>query len=100
MTTLAPEIETVFEIEDLLSYDESDNDKAKHKTHIVNPPMNTHIWQPGMEMQEVVTIARMNGYEVTALCGYKWVPKRNPERFDMCMTCLARAEELMAGAGE
>lgn len=80
-------------------YDDSDSTNDT-RTHIVNPPANQHIWQLGMTMQEVVDIARNTGDTVTALCGYTWVPKRNPERYPACEECMRIAGELMAGAGE
>lgn len=76
------------------------DDGKDHKTHIVNPPKNLHIWQPGMTAQEIVDIARVTGQEVTALCGYKWVPKRNPDKYDVCQPCMDIAGELMRGNGE
>jgi Protein of unknown function (DUF3039) len=72
----------------------------EHRTHIVNPPNNLHIWQPGMTAQDVVNIARLNGLPVVALCGYTWVPVHNPEKFDACESCIQIAGELMRGAGE
>lgn len=74
-------------IPDIAPYEDVDDGKD-HKTHIVNPPANTHIWEPGMEMKDVVYIARMNGSELVALCGYRWVPKRNPAKYDTCQECL------------
>ena len=83
---------------DIAPYEDDDN--GDHKAHIVNPPKNTHIWQPGMEMQDVVTIARMNGIELVALCGYRWVPKRNPEKYDACEVCIEIAGQIMREMGE
>lgn len=82
-------------IEELLAPFEDSNDGNQHFRHIVNPPANIHIWQPGMDMTEVVTLARMNELELTALCGYRWVPKRNPMNYPPCETCVDKAAELM-----
>lgn len=83
----------------LFPYTEPD-DVKNHRTHIVNPPMNLHIYQPGMETQELVDIARMGGLEITALCGYVFVPKHNPEKFDLCEACRLIAENIMKEVGE
>lgn len=84
----------------LTEYEEAPDDGADRKTHIVNPPKNIHIWQIGMTAQEVVDIARATGQEVVALCDYRWIPKLNPEKFDICQSCLDLAGELMRGMGE
>jgi hypothetical protein len=31
--------------------------------------------------------AYVEGVQVTALCGKKWIPSRDPERFPVCPTC-------------
>lgn len=77
-----------------------DNAPGDNRTHIVNPPNNLHIWEPGMTAQEIVDIARTRGFPVTALCGYTWVPKRNPEKYDACEECVRIAGELMRSMGE
>lgn len=82
-------------LEELLAPFEDTDDGRSHFRHIVNPPANTHIWQPGMDMQTAVTIARMNGLELTALCGYTWIPKRNPMNHPPCEVCVDKAAELM-----
>lgn len=80
-------------------YDDSDSTKDT-RTHIVNPPKNIHIWQIGMTAQDVVDIARANGWEVVALCDYRWVPKRNPDKYDACEDCIRIAGEIMRSKGE
>jgi hypothetical protein len=85
-------------ITDLFPYEETSDPNAR--THIINPPKNLHIWTPGMETQELVDIARVTGQEIEALCGYRFVPKHNPEKFDVCEKCMKIAGDLMAGAGE
>lgn len=62
--------------------------KSSRRTHIINPPGNLHIWTPGMTSQDVVSIARLRGIEVVALCGYRFVPKRDPEKYDSCQECM------------
>jgi hypothetical protein len=41
-----------------------------------------HIIRKSDEMKGYVL-----GEEVTALCGKKWVPSRDPQRFPVCPTC-------------
>lgn len=91
--------EAILHTFDSIEYDESPAD-PDHRTHIVNPPNNPHIWQPGMEAQDVVDIARTTGQEITALCGYTWVPKRDPEKFDICDACMKIAGDIMREMGE
>lgn len=91
------------DLPDLNPYDETEpSDGADHRTHIVNPEGNEHILPVtnGKEMQELVDIARFTEQEIVALCGYKWIPKRNPEKFDLCEACRLRAEQIMQEMGE
>lgn len=36
---------------------------------------------------EKITEAMVTGKSVRALCGKKWVPSRDPEKFPICPTC-------------
>lgn len=95
-----PSVDTDVDLKEMVQpYDDSDAN-AQTRTHIVNPPANTHIWQEGLTMQEVVDIARATGSEMVALCGYRWVPKRNPEKYPACEECVRVATEFMKAAGE
>lgn len=46
---------------------------------------------------------QMKGYvmgeEVTALCGKRWVPTRDPERFPVCPECKATLDALTGATG-
>lgn len=57
--------------------------------HIVGPRYN----DDGSKTRgtDLVLEARINGTPVTALCGYVWVPSRNPENHPVCERCLAIA---------
>lgn len=100
MTLVEENLLTIHDIrEHVTLYEDTDHGKA-HRTHIVNPPLNTHIWQPGMTMQEVVDLARFTEATIKALCGYQWVPKRNPEKYKVCENCMRIAGELMRSNGE
>lgn len=83
---------------DLTKYDESDATKDT-RTHIVNPPGNLHIWIPGMSAQEIADIARATGQEVVALCGYTWVPKKNPDKYPVCESCVSIAGNIIQEMG-
>jgi len=98
MSTLDTET-TLESVTELFPYEDTD-DGADRATHIVNPPNNLHIWRVGMSAQDIVDIARVTGQYVTALCGYKWIPKRNPEKYDLCTGCLEIAQHLMRSNGE
>lgn len=77
---------TVLE-EPLIPYE--DNDDPLHRTHVVDSNQNGHITN-GAEMsgQDVVDTARLLNMEVIALCGYKWVPKHNPDKYEVCQPCM------------
>lgn len=93
MTESQTEVETDL---DVLPF-EMPADDNMHLTHVINPPMNTHIWKPGMSSRDVVDIARSRQQEITALCGFKWVPKFNPDKFPACAACMNRAAEIIRG---
>jgi hypothetical protein len=39
----------------------------------------------------------VNGTQVTALCGKRWIPNRDPERFPVCPECKAIHAALFGG---
>jgi len=80
---------------DVLPYEDTGNEEQV--THIINPPLNLHIWKIGMSSQDVVDIARSRRQEVTALCGYKFLPELNPDKFPACAPCMDKAAELIRG---
>ena len=49
-----------------------------------------HIVYPA----EAVTRALVEGSAVTALCGKKWVPTRDPKRYPVCPTCKEVKQRL------
>jgi len=86
-------------LEDLMPYEDSDD--PNRRTHIVNAEMNQSIaLGRDMRAKEIVDTARFLGLEIVSLCGYRWVPKHNPEKFDACNVCMKIAGMLMRGAGE
>lgn len=64
---------------------ELDDTGAQRLTHIVNCPpdkASTAAW---------LAEATFFGLEVTALCGHRWVPLRDPLRFPVCQPCVTAA---------
>jgi Protein of unknown function (DUF3039) len=54
-------------------------------------PIFTHIIDRGDEERSSETLvleARINGTPLTALCGYTWVPSRDPQKYPICQKCL------------
>jgi hypothetical protein len=43
--------------------------------------------------------AYIHGEAVTALCGKRWVPTRDPERFPVCPECKVVFDAITGGAG-
>jgi len=79
-----------------------DTDDPLHRTHIINPPNNRHLpwWDSALDAQDIVDIARTTGDEIVALCGYKFVPKANPDKYDVCDPCMRVAGLIMRAEGE
>ena len=92
--TIMPDFETtgisVAEMEiietDLFPYEDLDADKD-HKAHYINETDNIHIWEPGVSPQDIIDTARLTGQWVFALCGYKFIPERNPQNYPVCSAC-------------
>jgi hypothetical protein len=43
--------------------------------------------------KEKITESAVTGKSVKALCGKKWIPSRDPEKYPICPTC----KEIFAG---
>ena len=52
-----------------------------------------------MSSQDIVDIARATNQEVVSMCGKRWVPKYNPEKFDVCPTCMEIAGSIIRDMG-
>lgn len=55
----------------------------------------SHIIDRGDDERNAETIvleARINGTPVTALCGYTWVPSRDPQKHPVCPKCMEMFE--------
>lgn len=59
---------------------------GEHYAHIVARPDD----EPSASAY--VTKARVLGIEIEALCGYRWIPSRDPERHPVCPLCKALLE--------
>lgn len=59
--------------------DEGDHDKFSHY----------------VRKSDIVRSA-VEGMPVTALCGKKWIPNRNPDKFPLCQTCKEIFDALKA----
>lgn len=93
-------IETLEKLDIVESPYEEPAKEGEGKAHIVNPPNNLHIWRIGMTTQDIVDIARVRGLEVVALCGYRWIPRKDPDAYPACEACFKIAQLLMASNGE
>jgi hypothetical protein len=59
---------------------------GEHYAHIVKRPDD----EPSASAY--ITKARVFGMEVEALCGYRWIPARDPEKLPVCPLCKAALE--------
>ena len=49
------------------------------------------VWvPPGAETTAVALVlaARIEGFEIEALCGYRWIPSQNPRKLPVCQKCM------------
>lgn len=60
------------------------SDVPAEASHIVMVPPG----EPDASPQAYVLRARIEGFAVVALCGYAFVPQRNPEPLPVCSGCL------------
>ena len=89
---------TQISLEAVLPYE--DNDDPNHKTHAINPNGNRHIpHSHEMDAQEIVDYGRMMGIPIITLCGFKFIPKSNPDKYDMCGACMHIMQQLIAEGG-
>lgn len=64
-------------------------------------PAHAHIvkTEPGEDAIVVVFEARINGTPVTALCGFVWVPSRDPRSLPVCPECKSIYDAYAATFG-
>lgn len=64
--------------------------------HIVQVPKG----EPDATPQAYVLRARLEGFEIVALCGFVFIPKQNPEPLPVCEPCLAIFKHDPQGHGD
>lgn len=55
-------------------------------SHIVGPKYDDGGVVQG---RTLIMHAMIYGTPVTALCGFTWIPSKNPENFPVCQACVA-----------
>lgn len=83
---------TAADLDAMLGDPEHELDESKH-THIVLTPK-------GVSAQAVVDAAKIQQTPLTALCGYVWVPRSNPDNHPVCQKCLDVLDAIRAGRPE
>lgn len=101
MTTTMPETVESLTTFDPFPYEDTDDGK-QHMTHIIRPWENLALvgGNTSASAQDIVDLARISGKEVVALCGYRWVPVRNPEKHPVCQSCMDLAGAIMRDLGQ
>lgn len=78
-TTMAAPTESV-----VVEHQLATTDDPGAAAHIVMVPAG----EPDQTPQAYVLRARIEGFPVTALCGYTWVPEKDPRDKPVCSGCL------------
>ena len=78
--------------QELIPFEETEDPSIK--AHVFRGEENEHLWMDGMTAQDLVNSARMLGVEITALCGFKLIPKHNPDKHDACDRCMKIAAQI------
>ncbi len=50
--------------------------------------------------KEDIVRSNVEGVPVTALCGKRWIPNRDPDRYPVCPTCKEIYAALRGGSSE
>jgi hypothetical protein len=76
---------------DLETMPVQDTDLLTDEAIETEEPTAAHIVKvkPGENAQAVVLEARIMGIPVEALCGFTWVPSRDPKNLPLCEECNA-----------
>lgn len=65
--------------------------------HIVQIPEHLR----GKTTPQAYTLAAtVEGFEVEALCGYRWIPSRDPKKLPVCAKCYAIFQDDPHGHGD
>jgi hypothetical protein len=65
-----------------------------------SPTSSVDDWLAHLAPASVVTLAYVEGIEITALCGALFAPCRNPENFETCPACAEALALLRTGPSE
>jgi hypothetical protein len=68
-----------------------DLDEENRVAHIVGPQYDDNGKIQG---RTFVTEAYINGTPITALCGFTWVPSRDPNNYPLCQACKDISERV------
>lgn len=71
-------------------------DEPAEAAHIVMVPPG----QPDKSPQAYVLRARIEGFPVRALCGWEWVPEKDPGPLPVCAGCLDVYQDDPHGHGD
>lgn len=52
------------------------------------------VHTPGASASAMVTKAMVEGRELEALCGLRWIPSRDPERKRVCEDCVRVSKQM------
>lgn len=74
----------------------STTDQPEQAAHIVRVPPGQLDTTP----QAYVLRARIEGFEVTALCGYTWIPEKDPVPLPICVDCVEIYRQDPKGHGD
>lgn len=75
---------------------ETDGDLLTREQTEVQEPGDHERFSHYVKKEKIVESA-VTGTPVTALCGKKWIPTRDPERFPICPTCKELYASLPGG---
>ena len=70
---------------------------AIEKAHIVKPP---DALKGLTTPQAFVMEAIVEGWEIEALCGYLWIPGKDPKKYPVCEICKDIYEAMLAKGEE
>ncbi len=78
---------------EILPYE--DAEPGEVRAHIVRPEENGQRYD--LSGQDIVDLARLNGTEVVALCGHRFVPSHDPAPAPACEPCVDAAAAIING---
>lgn len=99
--TLSETDQIVVVDEDVFDTPYTKDDDPARKAHFINPAMNQelqHKFGP-MGAGDIVKTARFFRLEIVALCGFKFIPEHNPEKYDSCEACASIAADIISKDG-